>query len=130
MSFDSKTRARLARFVTEAREVLASEFTDKFQSLYGLSPSSEFTPIEKLTHLDETQRGVAQLLRQRVAHLVAASPTERNPGAVAIERLSREQAFTILNRLAAIRMAEKRGLIEESVGNGYESKGFRVYSQV
>jgi len=52
------------------------------------------------------------------------------PTSSAVERLAREQAFTILNRLAAIRMAEKRGLIVESVGKGYQSKGFQVYSQV
>ncbi|MDH3444090.1 MAG: BREX-1 system adenine-specific DNA-methyltransferase PglX [Deltaproteobacteria bacterium] len=36
----------------------------------------------------------------------------------------------MLNRLAAVRMAEKRGLIVEAVGNGYQSKGFKVFEQV
>jgi hypothetical protein len=128
VAFDNPTRARLARFVTDAREVLASEFTEKFQRLYGLSPSGEVTPIDKLKDLDYAQLATAQLLRERLAHLVAANPTARNPAAAAVDRLSREQAFSILNRLAAVRMAEKRGLIQESVGRGYESNGFRVYS--
>jgi len=130
MAFDKPTRARLARFVSEAREVLTSEFTEKFQSLYGLSPSGEITPLEDLPNLDDTQRATAQLLRERLAHLVAGNPSERNAPASAVARLSREQAFTILNRLAAIRMAEKRGLIVECVGRAYESNGFRVYCQV
>lgn len=128
MAFDNPTRARLARFVTDAREVLASEFTEKFQRLYGLSPSGEVTPIDKLKDLDYAQLATTQLLRERLAHLVAANPTARNAAVAAVDRLSREQAFTILNRLAAVRMAEKRGLIQESVGRGYESNGFRVYS--
>jgi hypothetical protein len=128
MAFDNPTRARLARFVTDARELLAFEFTEKFQRLYGLSPSGDVTPIDKLQDLDHAQIATAQLLRERLAHLVAATPTERNAPAAAVDRLSREQAFTILNRLAAVRMAEKRGLIQESVGRGYESNGFRVYS--
>ena len=44
--------------------------------------------------------------------------------------MSREQAFTILNRLAALRMAEARGLLIESVGNGYQAKGFQLYARL
>ena len=47
-----------------------------------------------------------------------------------MDRLAREQAFTVLNRLAAIRMAEKRDLVVESVGKGYQSKGFQVFERV
>ena len=130
MAFDDKTRAQLSRFVTEARELLASEFIEKFQRLYGISPSGEIAPIENLPDLDDTQRATAQLLRERLAHLAAANPTDRNASATAVARLTREQAFTILNRLAAVRMAEKRGLIVGSVGRAYESDGFRVYCQV
>ena len=42
----------------------------------------------------------------------------------------REQAFTVLNRLAALRMAEARGLLIESVGNGYQAKGFQLYARL
>lgn len=130
MAFDSPTRARLARFVSEARELLASEFAEKFQRLYGISPSGELAPVETLPDLDDTQRATAQSLRERLTHLIAANPSARDAAAAAVARLSREQAFTILNRLAAVRMAEKRGLIVESVGRAYESAGFRVYCQV
>src|SRR5438309_12016815 len=123
MPFDAPTRNRLASFVKEARELIAAEFTEKFRSLYGLAATGEITPVEQLRHLDDTQLAVAQLLRERIAHFLASDPGARNAAAAAVERLAREQAFTVLNRLAAIRMAEKRGLIEESVGKGYESKG-------
>ena len=42
----------------------------------------------------------------------------------------REQAFTVLNRMAALKMAEARGLIIESVSNGQESEGFQMYDMV
>src|SRR5699024_8758908 len=47
----------------------------------------------------------------------------------------REQAFTVLNRLAALRMAEARGLLIESVGNvlrdqGFQAKGFQLYQRI
>ena len=42
----------------------------------------------------------------------------------------REQAFTVMNRLAAMRMAEARGVIIESVSDGMDSQGFVMYDQV
>jgi hypothetical protein len=47
-----------------------------------------------------------------------------------VERIAREQAFTVLNRLAALRMAEARGILIESVGNGYQAKGFQLYARL
>ena len=130
MAFDTATRNRLATFVLEARTLIAEEFTQKFQSLYGISPSGEITPLERLSHLDEAGRATAALLRERITYLIASYPAEKDGAAAAVKRLAREQSFTVLNRLAAIRMAEKRKLIVESVGKGYQSAGYRVYEQI
>ena len=130
MAFDTPTRARLGRLVAEVRDLLTAEFTHKLRLLYGISPSGETAPVETLPDLDEPQRATAQLLRDRLDHLVAATPTVRNAAAGAVARLTREQAFTVLNRLAAVRLAEKRGLISTSLAQGYESAGFRQYQQV
>jgi hypothetical protein len=130
MAFDQATRNLLARFVSDARRLIAEEFTYQFQSLYGISDSGEITSLHELRHLDESQKATAARLRERINYLVESHLDETKPTTAAVERLAREQAFTILNRLAAIRMAEKRGLIVESVGKGYQSKGFQVYSQV
>jgi hypothetical protein len=130
MAFDSQTRNRLARFVADARKLITDEFTEKFQSLYGLSPSGEITPLADLRHLDEEQKAAAERLRARLHHLEPGAKNTDRVKPDTIEHLTREQAFTVLNRLAAIRMAEKRGIIIESVGRGYESKGFKVYLQV
>jgi hypothetical protein len=130
MAFDSQTRNRLARFVADARELIADDFTQKFQSLYGLSSSGEITPLTDLKHLDEEQHATAERLRARLRHLESEAKDPDRGKSDTIEHLAREQAFTVLNRLAAIRMAEKRGIIVESVGRGYDSKGFKVYLQV
>ena len=47
-----------------------------------------------------------------------------------LDRIVREQAFTVLNRLAALRMAEARALLVESVGNGFQAKGFQLYARL
>ena len=36
----------------------------------------------------------------------------------------------MLNRLAALRMMEARGLLLESIANGYQSKGFQLYDRI
>ena len=129
MAFDKPTRNRLATFVTEARRLITDEFTRQFQSLYGIAETS-ITPIDQLGHLDDAGLAVAGLLRERIDYLVRTHPEDKAGLKTAVARLAREQAFTVLNRLAAVRMAEKRGLIIESVGSGYQSRGFKVFAQV
>jgi hypothetical protein len=130
MSFDKPTRNRLAKFVSDARGLIADEFTEQFQSLYGISAKGEIAPLDKLGHLDDAGLATAALLRERIDYLEKTHPDDKDGTKAAVARLAREQAFTILNRLAAIRMAEKRGLIVESVGQGYQSKGFKVFETV
>jgi hypothetical protein len=130
MAFDTTTRKRLSDFVADARRLLTEEFAEQLQSLYGVSVSGDIAPLERLTHLDAEGLELAATLRQRIAYLTSASPEARDATKAAVDRLTREQAFTVLNRLAAIRMAEKRGLIVESVGQQYQSKGFKVFESV
>ncbi|MEI6422686.1 MAG: hypothetical protein WCP55_10740, partial [Lentisphaerota bacterium] len=40
----------------------------------------------------------------------------------------REQAFTVLNRLAALRLCEERGLVLECVRQGVNSEGFQLFT--
>ena len=42
----------------------------------------------------------------------------------------REQAYTVLNRLAALRMAEARGQVIECVARGHQSRGFQLYAHL
>ena len=130
MAFDQPTRNRLATFVKKARDLITEEFTQKFAERFGIADDGTCAPLEKLTHLDEPGLATAALLRQRIDYLVNSHPEERAGRAAAVKRLAREQAFTVLNRLAALRMAEKRGLILESVGKGYQSKGYKLYATV
>jgi hypothetical protein len=130
MAFDTSTRNRLAKFVGEARRLLTDEFIEQLQSLYGISATGSITPIERLGHLDAEGRELAGTLRQRIAYLVSAHADARDATEAAVARLIREQAFTIVNRLAAIRMAETRGLVVESVGQQYQSRGFKVFESV
>jgi len=128
MAFDQPTRNRLQRFVTDARKVLEEEFTRQLQNDYGLDPvSGTITAIENLPQLNDAQRETARILRDTLAHYRAGGSADARTG---LERIVREQAFTVLNRLAALSMAEARGLLIESVGNGFQAKGFQLYARL
>lgn len=128
MAFDQATRNRLQRFVNDARRVLEEEFTRQLQNDYGMDPNAgTVAELVSLRHINDSQRETARILRDTLAHYTAGGDMNASQG---LERIVREQAFTVLNRLAALRMAEARGLLVESVGNGFQAKGFQLFSRL
>ena len=128
MAFDQTTRNRLQRFVNDARRVLEEEFTRQLQNDYGMDPNAgTVAELASLRHINDAQRETARILRDTLAHYSAGGDMNASQG---LDRIVREQAFTVLNRLAALRMAEARGLLVESVGNGFQAKGFQLYARL
>jgi hypothetical protein len=131
MAFDQKTRNLLQRTVTACRRALDREFTAQLQELYGIQPDGTITPCAALDHLGDEELEVARLLRERVNHLEGGVATETFARTTAkpahIARVIREQAFTVLNRLAALRLCEERGLVLECVRKGTNSEGFQLF---
>lgn len=128
MAFDQSTRNRLQRFVNDARRVLEEEFTRQLQNDYGMDPNAgTVADLTSLRHINDAQRETARILRDTLAHYTASGEMNASQG---LDRIVREQAFTVLNRLAALRMAEARGLLVESVGNGFQAKGFQLYARL
>ena len=121
MAFDTPTRNALSRLTADARALLVEEFTRQMQSWYGIQPTGQITELDKLTHLDDEQRAVAGVLRERIHHLVAGGKQDKKAMAEAVDRVIREQSFTILNRFAALRMCEERGIVQQCVGAGIQS---------
>ena len=132
MAFDDATRNRLSNFVTTVRRILTEEFSDQLRNVYGLDPDSGIVAeIDSLPSMAEGERQTAVILRELLSHYLANEAKQtKNTSAQLIDRIVREQSFTVLNRLCALRMAEARDLVEESVANGYQSKGFRLYNQL
>src|SRR6266498_4150723 len=129
MAFDQPTRHRLQKFVSDARDLLVKEFTRQLQNEFGLDPASgSVTPLENLRYLDDSRRETARILRETLSHYNATTPSSGNPES--LQRIAREQAFTVLNRLAALLMADARDLLIESVAGGYKSKGFQLYTRL
>lgn len=133
MAFDQSTRNRLQKFVNDARNLLTEEFTRQLQATYGLDPKAgSVATVDSLTHLDNRQCQTANILRDTLAHYLATThgKGEKDRTKQALSRIVREQAFTVLNRLAALRMAEARGFLLETIAKGYNAKGFQLYKQL
>lgn len=127
MAFDTDTRNKLSKMVADARALLKNEFTQQLQELYGIQPDGKITALEKLVHLDDEQHDIARVLRERVAYISGSLSGGKKQVKVAVDRMTREQSFTVLNRFTALRMCEERGLLQQCVGGGLQSKGFQVY---
>jgi hypothetical protein len=131
MAFDQSTRGRLQKLVNSCRGLLSDEFSIQLQQTYGLDPKTgEVTPMARLTHLDDRQRHTAVVLRQTLAHYLGADADDTDHRIAVLDRMVREQAFTVLNRLAALLMMEARGQLIESVSKGYQSRGYQLYSKI
>src|SRR5688500_3575668 len=100
MAFDQNTRNRLQRFVGDARRLLGEESPRQLRGEYGMDPDTgACADPETLTRLDNAGRETARLLRTTLEHYAATGPG--GDRAAALQRIAREQAFTVLNRLAA-----------------------------
>jgi hypothetical protein len=128
MPFDDPTRNELQKVVGRARDLLVEEFTFQCQRVYGIQPDGSTMDLAKLEHLPQEEQVRASLLRDRIDHL-AVGITSVDGRSEAVARMVREQGFTLLNRLCALRMCEERGLLQECVRSGFDSKGFRLYDQ-
>jgi hypothetical protein len=130
MSFDKPTRNALANMVGECRRLLTEDVRHQLQATYGLQPDGTALPVSSLGHLDERRQKIARELREWQEHLASTEVgTEAEKKKAAFDRLAHETAFTVLNRLAALRMGEERGHVIECVRRGMESDGFVLYER-
>jgi len=83
---------------------------EQLQGMYGLQPDGTQLGVEAVTHLKADELELAVELRAWQNHLASGAPEpgEQARRAAAFQRMVHEAAFTILNRLAAIRMADER----------------------
>ena len=122
---DSTMRRRLHDLTLRARRLLTHETRDLLEGIYGLhqngslEESATLPAIQSIEEAGETRTHLEQLLAdERDAGLKSAE---------AVEKLIRETAFTWLNRLAALKMLEARGLVRQSLLKGADSNGFKVW---
>ena len=127
MPLDSASRKLLQQTVTEGKKLLEKEFLSQLQSIYGIQETGELIPLDKLSHLSDEDFTIARVLRERIAHVELYVKKNKKE---ALLRVVREQAFTVLNRFAALCMAEARKIVRQCIAGGSESEGFKLYDIV
>lgn len=131
MSFDKDTRNLLAKTVAACRRRLVEDVTDQLRGVFGLHPDGTVLPLDKLTHLSPDQHAAARRLRDLLDHYtVGAAGKGSDRRKAAYERMALEISFTALNRLAALRLCEERGLVIECVRKGTASAGFQMFERI
>ena len=130
MALTKSARSKIFTLVQEIKKLLVKEVEAQLQQYYGIRPDGTILMTEQLTNTDAEIIYTAQLLRQRIEYLKDNLADTKNQDVEAVRQLVREQAFTILNRFASLRMAEERGIIQETVRKGYHSEGFQVFDSV
>ena len=129
MALTQGARNKIKSIVQSAKKLLMKEFESQLQQYYGIRPDGTYLLVEELTSREASVIETARLLRQRL-HYLEEGIAGSNKAPEAVRQLIREQAFTILNRFAAVRMSEERNIVRESIRKGYNSEGFLVYDQL
>src|SRR5262252_4853767 len=105
MAFDKATRNALAKMVGECRRLLTDDIRGQLQAVYGLRPDGSALPVSRLGHLDEHGGEIAREVREWQQHVASTEiGTEAQRKANSFTRMAGETAYTVLNRLAALRM--------------------------
>lgn len=102
---EREQRSALQRAVVAARRLLEREAADQLEGLYSILPDG------RVLDAAPGDPVVRRRLLDLVAHHRAGGASARD----AVARVARECAFTTLNRLAALKMAERRGLVPACV---------------
>jgi len=130
MSFDKDTRNALSKMVATCRRLLTEDVTDKLRGRFGMHPDGTILAIDRLDLAEDEKLG-AEALRELPEHFAAGEAgraDERRRRAY--DRLVLEISFTALNRLAALRLCEERGLVVECVRQGTASAGFQMFERL
>ena len=131
MSFDKDTRNVLSKMVAACRRLLTEDVTDRLQGRFGMHPDGPCLSVNRMDHLGEDEKASAEALRELLDHFAAGEAGQADQRRrAAYNRMVLEISFTTLNRLAALRLCEERGLVVECVRKGTASDGFRLFERV
>lgn len=125
---DKALRNTLYNSVVQCRQLLEHDLALQLEGTYGVHADGTVEPLESLKHLDAVGRADRQAIEAALQHEEAGGAKRKE----AVERYLRESAFTLLNRLAALKLMEhpSRALIQPSVGAGDQSRGFQQFGLI
>ncbi|MCI0393106.1 MAG: BREX-1 system adenine-specific DNA-methyltransferase PglX [Acidobacteria bacterium] len=109
----------------EARHLLMAEIREQLEGIYGLSVDGRFEPIDRLPVV--LSMDAARRTRERLEKFFNDEAAAGLKGAEAVAKLTKEVAFTHLNRLVAFKMLEARKLVRGTIDRHHDSGAFKFY---
>ena len=126
---DKELRNALRTTVVQCRKTLEADVGRQLEGTHGILPDGRVLPEDQL---GKGWKTTLRSERERILAAIGHIESYGLPRTQALEQFVRETAFTALNRLAALKLMEhpSRGLIQESVGKGKESRGVQLFQRV
>jgi len=121
---DKSTRNAIERATQRARKGLEQEFADQLEGTFDILPDGRVgDQPDRLSRATAARRQaiVADLDRKGAAGMDARQ---------AYADYLRDAAFTTLNRFAALKLLEARGLVQECVTRGEQSSGYAEFTSM
>ena len=112
---EKEQRKLLRDAVVRCRRLLEQEVQEQLEGSYNILPDGNILQGAPGDPVVRTR------LLEVIEHHRSGGATPKE----AVARTAREAAFTTLNRFAALKIAERRGLVRECISDGLESKGIR-----
>ncbi|MBD0371453.1 MAG: hypothetical protein ICV60_11495 [Pyrinomonadaceae bacterium] len=103
--------------------MLEQAIGEMLQGQFGIHASGEMEDVSRMTHLSSEDQQYREQVLVHLEHIRSSGLKPKD----AVAQLVREVAFTHLNRLCAYKMMEARGIIQKSVSDGINSRGFIFY---
>jgi len=119
---DKQTRNLIQKATQDARRVLESEFSQQLEGTFDILPNGHIEPLPG-KHLSDDQK----IIREKIVAAIAHEKSGGVSDAEAVANYLRQSSFTALNRFAALKMLEARGLVRECVSKGEQSSGFKEF---
>jgi hypothetical protein len=119
---DKKRRNNLRRVINQCRKIL-EEDVEKRLAYYGILTDGTFLELNKLEHLNDEEIEIRKRIELAIEKELVGGLDKKE----AVHRYIRHTAFTFLNRVAALRAMEVRGLIKETIiqRNEYGGRSLR-----
>lgn len=120
---EKATRNAINAMTQEARRLLQQEYAEQLDATFDIRPSGKILEHPG-SHLSPKERLERSKLVAAIDYRVSDAIASRIE---AIASVVRDAAFTTLNRFAALKMLEARGLVQECVSSGINSSGFTEF---
>ena len=119
---DKKTRNDLASVTQRCRFLLEEEFGEQLEGSFDVFPDGRIAEQSGAPLLP-----AEELIRVKIIGSIQHRSSKGESDAESVRGFLRECAFTFLNRIAALKMMEARGIVQECVSKGDESTGFKEF---